>query len=66
MKNLTTAERIKKLRKGNPQSAAKIAERYYEKSHAQMNGEFVNLRENDHYVARPDGSLEKVAESATA
>lgn len=66
MEKLTTAERIKKLRMGNPQSAAKIVERYYEKSQAQMNGEFVNLRDNDHYVARPDGSLEKVAEAATS
>lgn len=64
MEKPTSAQRIKKLRKGNPESAARIVERYYKKSFAQMNGDAVNLRENDHYVARADGSLEKVAEAA--
>lgn len=60
----TTAERLRQIRDNNRGKASLIARRYYASASAHINGGPVKVpRDNDFYVARPDGTLEKVAEA---
>lgn len=60
----TTAERLKQIRDKNRGKTDQIVRRYYEKASAQMSGKPVKVsRDNDFFVARADGTLEKVAEA---